>query len=59
MGRAPFSRPNQGLHHIGTSDLKTGGVSIVSQRVKNLSSIYEDAGLIPGLALWVKEPALP
>ena len=41
------------------ADLKTGGASIVSQRVKNLSSIYEDAGLIPGLALWVKEPALP
>ena len=30
------------------------GASVVAQRVKNWTSIHEDAGSIPGLAQWVQ-----
>ena len=35
------------------------GVPTVAQRVKNQTSSHEDGSSTPGLAQWVKDPALP
>ena len=47
-------RSLSGVHQ----NVETKGVPLVAQRVKNPNSIHEDTGLIPGLAQWVKFPAL-
>ena len=54
------SQPNI-RHHHRAAELHTeieGRSSHQGSVEKNLTSIHEDAGLVPGLTQWVKDPAV-
>ena len=48
-----------GLHPKGAIRNTLKGVPFVAQWLMNLTSTHEEAGSIPGLAQWVKDPVLP
>ena len=49
----------EGWQNLKEGEKRKAGVPIVAQRLTNPTRNHDVAGLIRGLALWVKDPALP
>ena len=52
------AKPQRELQNLHFKKIPKWGAPIVPQHVKNLTSIHEDVGSIPGLTQWVKDLVL-